>query len=73
MIFLAGFSILVSEFIFFTMLNEVQIGEPSMTEDEQLELDYECPQCGQPCSKEEYENGCCLDWDQIHMSLFEES
>jgi len=41
--------------------------------DEELDLDHECPQCGQTCSKEEYESGYCLDCDQIEMNLFEES
>ena len=30
---------------------------------------YECPQCGQPCSEEEYEAGYCLDCDQIEMDI----
>jgi len=29
--------------------------------------DYVCPNCGQSCSKEEYESGYCLDCDQIEM------
>jgi len=28
---------------------------------------YTCPNCGQSCSKEEYESGYCLDCDQIEM------
>ncbi len=29
--------------------------------------DYICPNCGQPCTKDEYESGYCLDCDQIEM------
>ena len=28
---------------------------------------FTCPQCGQPCTKEEYESGYCLDCDQLEM------
>ena len=31
------------------------------------EKDYYCPNCGQLCSKEEYEHGFCLDCDQIEL------
>ena len=29
--------------------------------------EYTCPNCGQPCSREEYERGYCLDCDQIEF------
>ena len=29
--------------------------------------DYQCPACGQSCSREEFESGFCLDCDQIEM------
>lgn len=29
--------------------------------------EYECPQCGQECTQEEFESGFCLDCDQIEM------
>lgn len=33
------------------------------------EQEYLCPQCGQPCTQEEFESGYCLDCDQIEMRL----
>jgi len=31
------------------------------------EREYFCPNCGQPCTMEEYEHGFCLDCDQIEF------
>ena len=31
--------------------------------------EYECPQCGQSCTKEEYESGFCLDCDTVEMGI----
>jgi len=45
----------------------MEVNKPNM-KIEDLELNYECPQCGQPCTKEEYESGYCLDCDQIEMN-----
>ena len=35
---------------------------PSTEEKEHL-----CPNCGQPCTKEEYEHGYCLDCNQVEL------
>jgi len=34
---------------------------------ETREKEYTCPNCGQSCSKEEFEHGFCLDCDQIEL------
>ena len=42
--------------------NSQTTSEPNEEKEE-----YECPQCGQSCTKEEFESGFCLDCDQIEM------
>ena len=38
-----------------------------MSEDNEDNEDYVCPNCGQSCTKEEAENGFCLDCDQLEL------
>jgi hypothetical protein len=69
---------IVSAFIFLKpfldfLSGNIIIASKIKLKDDELKLNYDCPQCGQPCTKEEYESGYCLDCDQIEMNLFEES
>jgi len=33
----------------------------------EIELNHHCPQCGQPCTKEEYKSGYCFDCNQVRV------
>jgi len=44
--------------------NSQTTSEPNEEKEE-----YECPQCGQECTKEEFESGFCLDCDTVEMGI----